>query len=178
MANALGGRRGALALFSHTNKVIDLSKNGEPLYVIIWDERLDHGEIIKSDSSQSDGLRHARLTVEEISRLESIGSPSDEELEKYFWKSKSPASATGTKGDRDDSLVPPARTPEPETTIELENQLQSRVQESKRLTAEARRRRMANASRSPIKIEVRTVAFIRNADVIVETLARASGHCE
>jgi len=66
LANALGKNRGARALFDHTNKAIKYATHGEPLYVIVWDERQDHGEIVKPDHSEWDGLRHASIGIAEI----------------------------------------------------------------------------------------------------------------
>lgn len=43
---------------------------------------------------------------------------------------------------------------------------------------QARRERLAKASKNPKSISVTTIRFQRNADVVVETLIRAKGQCE
>ena len=80
--------------------------------------------------------------------------------------------------DKNRPSPPPHDAPVPETTSELEIQLQARVKESRSLTADVRRRRLVQADPRAVRVEVRTTAFIRNTDVIVEVLERASGKCE
>lgn len=178
-SNALGKRRGARALFDHLNKAIDYGKHGEPLYVIIWDERRpESGEIVKPDHSQWDGLQHAPISDQEISRFENGALPSDTELEQLFVRS----APSLTKALQSDVLTEPSESsrefPAPETDIELTQQLQVRIDESFNLPSQVRRQRLSVSDVLPVKIEVRTAAFIRNADVIVEVLLRAAGLCE
>lgn len=179
IANALGKTRGAKALFDHLNKVIDYAEHGEPLYVIIWDERKKgSGDIVKPDHTQWDGLQHAPIPDEAIGRFERSKLPTDEELEQFFVRQNPlvprdlPRQFAVAPGDS----APNA--PLPETEAELEQQLQTRVQDARHITAEARRERLSLADSAPVKVEVRTTAFVRNADVIVEVLERAAGHCE
>lgn len=84
-ANALGRKRGAVALFDHLTKVIDYAKHGEPKFVIVWDDRVEgSGKIVKPDHGRSDGLQHATITDKAISRFEGKEIPSDQELEALF----------------------------------------------------------------------------------------------
>lgn len=178
LSGALGKLRGARALFDHTNKAIDYAKHGEPLYVIVWDERQDFGEIVKPDHDQWDGLLHGAVSVGDILRLDEVGSPSNEELERLFGKVTQPAVRSPIGVGSGEPPESPHDAPAPETASDLEQQLQARVRESRGLTAEARRKRLSLSDATPVQIEVRTKAFIRNSDVIVEVLERAAGRCE
>lgn len=179
IANALSRHRGAKALFDHLNKAIDYAQHGEPLYVIIWDKRQKGlGEIVKPDHSRRDGLQHAPLPDEEIDRFEAGDLPSDNELEQFFVHSLSSTlenvqqEHTGATSDSEPSL------PQPKTAAELECQLQLKIQDSRRITAEARQVRLSLSNPTPVKVEIQTTAFLRSADVIVEVLERAVGKCE
>ncbi|MQM29797.1 MAG: hypothetical protein CRU78_04285 [Candidatus Accumulibacter phosphatis] len=179
VANALGNKRGARALFDHLNKAIDYSKHGEPLYVLIWDERLPgSGEIVKPDHSRWDGLQHAPVSDQEINRFESGAAASDEDLDLFFARANPSLAKARLREVSDGPATSLRELPTPETEAQLEEQLQAKIQDSRGITADARRQRLLVASSSPVRIEVRTTAFIRNADVIVEVLERAAGHCE
>lgn len=52
------------------------------------------------------------------------------------------------------------------------------VRSSMRDDAETRRKRLAQASIIPKKMEIKAFAFARNPDVVAEVLLRAKGHCE
>jgi 5-methylcytosine-specific restriction protein A len=61
----------------------------------------------------------------------------------------------------------------------IENEFQRSIEISKQLNAEKRRNSLVtNKNTIPEKIEVITVVFKRNPDVVVETLNRANGFCE
>lgn len=60
----------------------------------------------------------------------------------------------------------------------LTDTLAKAVLNSENSTREARLRRLANASGVPSAVKIVTTAYTRNADVIVEVLHRAAGHCE
>ncbi|MDN7586632.1 HNH endonuclease [Burkholderia seminalis] len=62
--------------------------------------------------------------------------------------------------------------------FDVEADLQQAVQQSSQFSREERFERLAAAPRFPTRVEVTTTVFRRNADVIVETLARADGRCE
>jgi len=70
--------------------------------------------------------------------------------------------------------VPETRQTEPE----LRAQLERGVQESLRISASERKKRLDVAPRHPTRIEARTWVFARNPDVIASVLCRASGVCE
>jgi 5-methylcytosine-specific restriction endonuclease McrA len=61
---------------------------------------------------------------------------------------------------------------------EVERDFQRSVEFSRRLSGEARRGRLEKAAKKPEQIQVLAWAFRRNADVVVEVLARAKGRCE
>lgn len=62
--------------------------------------------------------------------------------------------------------------------FDVEADLQQAVQQSSQLSRAERLERLAAAPRFPTRLEVTTTVFRRNADVIVEALARADGRCE
>jgi 5-methylcytosine-specific restriction enzyme A len=62
--------------------------------------------------------------------------------------------------------------------VQLEAELEERISESKRLSAEDRRKRLEQASPKPVPIQIISRGFRRNPDVIVEVLQRAQGKCE
>jgi len=64
------------------------------------------------------------------------------------------------------------------TREQLETELERDVQKSAQLSTQARRKRLENATRLPIPIQVISRGFKRNPDVIVEVMARARGKCE
>jgi hypothetical protein len=166
------GKRSARALFQHENDAIDYGKHGEPRYVIIWNENATSGEVIKPDPSVDRGLRAAQVAIEDIQRWEQAGGVSDEELERYFHQTIS-TKQSPTAVAQSHSL------PDiPESAEQLEEQLQAGIRESMALSQDARRKRLKSALGKPRQIQVKTSAFLRNPDVIVEVLERAKGYCE
>lgn len=173
MANALGKARGARALFDHLNKSIDYATHGEPKYVIVWHEDSDEGEIVKSDHAQWDGLRHAPISREDINAFEQQKmQPSDDVLEEYFLPPAARAASLLARSIPDDEAGGAS------TLAELEADLQRRIEQSRRLSAAARRAKLQCKAALPGRLDVKTCAFVRNADVIVEVLERAQGRCE
>jgi len=61
---------------------------------------------------------------------------------------------------------------------DFRKQFDKAVKRSIQDSSEARQRRLAVAPKIPARIEVRSIVFIRNSDVVVEVLARAKGRCE
>lgn len=61
---------------------------------------------------------------------------------------------------------------------EIREDLERRILRSRQDSSRSRRKRLAIAVKVPPRIEVRSTAFVRNADVIVEVLERADGRCE
>lgn len=59
-----------------------------------------------------------------------------------------------------------------------DDELNKRINDSKKLSQEDRLKQLSVSSKLPEKIEVTTYRFIRNANVIVEVLNRANGICE
>lgn len=55
---------------------------------------------------------------------------------------------------------------------------EKQVEMSRKLSNAERRKRLANAQTKPQQIAVKTIAFIRNPDVVAEVLNRANGYCE
>lgn len=60
----------------------------------------------------------------------------------------------------------------------IEEEFDTKVAASRKLSPAQRRERLASAPQKPTKIEVRTTAFRRNPDVAAEVLSRADGFCE
>jgi 5-methylcytosine-specific restriction endonuclease McrA len=172
--NALTGTRGARALFDHLNKAVNYSKEGEPLFVIIWREGEEIGEILIPDHNQWDSLRHAKIGIDAINEFEQNGPPADEILWKYFGLPPKRPEQTEITAQAQPAVV----TFVPTDLSDVEDDLERRVAESRSRSTEARLARLASANLVPRRVSVATIAFIRNADVIVEVLLRAAGHCE
>lgn len=66
----------------------------------------------------------------------------------------------------------------PETLEELIQELDEKTKRSRRLKRSERISRLNNAAKIPQVIQVMTIAYKRNADVVAEVLERASGICE
>ncbi|MBT4733118.1 HNH endonuclease [Candidatus Woesearchaeota archaeon] len=56
--------------------------------------------------------------------------------------------------------------------------LEEKIKKSKKDSSEVRRSRLSNALKTPDKIQITSIGFKRNADVITEVLLRANGMCE
>jgi len=65
-----------------------------------------------------------------------------------------------------------------ETEESSARQLAQQIRESRELDAEALQRRLAAAERTPERVQIISVGYRRNADVIVAVLNRANGVCE
>lgn len=173
LENALYGKRGARALFTHTNTAIDYDKHGKPLYVVVWDTRTGRADIVRPDPAQPDGLRHAPASLDKVREYED-SPPSLVELESYF----------KTEIERSNGL--PASKHAEVSSAELKNgslaavelDLQARVEASRAIGSTARQMRLRASGWEPQKLEVTTTVFVRNADVIAEVLERARGRCE
>ncbi|TEB11768.1 HNH endonuclease [Pelotomaculum sp. FP] len=59
-----------------------------------------------------------------------------------------------------------------------QNKFVNAVEQSQKLSKEARLRRLSNADKSPNQVRVTQVIFQRNPDVVAEVLERAGGICE
>lgn len=77
--------RGAHALFLGKNNAIDLSKHGEPLFVVIWntDTSADQAFIIKNEACPENGFKEVSIPVETAMRMEASGT-TKEELQSFF----------------------------------------------------------------------------------------------
>lgn len=62
--------------------------------------------------------------------------------------------------------------------LKLHVELEDNVVTSRELSPTERRERLTAAPRYPERIEIKTTAFKRNPDVVVEVLLRANGICE
>ncbi|MEN2433152.1 HNH endonuclease signature motif containing protein [Comamonas sp. F1-6] len=153
--------RSARALFEHRNNAINYNQEGEPRFVVVWDPKADVGTIVRPDSSKSDGLLRASITMEDIERFEQEGPPSDAELERYFV----PDAVSISRADFHD-------------LDGVNEDFNQRLAVSLQSSAADRKRRLARADPVPPRVEVRTSVFVRNTDVIVEVLERAAGVCE
>jgi hypothetical protein len=153
--------RSARALFEHRNTAIDYSQEGHPRFVVVWDPKASLGTIVKPDSSKSDGMRRADISIEDITRFEREGPPSDAELERYFV----PDAISISHTDFNDLAG-------------VHEDFAQRLAVSLQSSAADRRRRLARADPRPPRVEVRTSVFVRNTDVIAEALERAAGVCE
>ncbi|NGP89365.1 HNH endonuclease [Fodinibius halophilus] len=67
---------------------------------------------------------------------------------------------------------------ETSTEENLEEELEKGIEESSKLSDEARQERLSQASKKPEQIQVLSKGYRRNPDVIVEVLKRADGECE
>lgn len=82
LANARSvGERSGRALFRGENRVIDLAKHGQPLYVVIWAEGAMAGEILKPSAH---GYQAEVVALKDILRWEKAGGADNEEFERYF----------------------------------------------------------------------------------------------
>jgi 5-methylcytosine-specific restriction protein A len=66
----------------------------------------------------------------------------------------------------------------PKTVAEVEAEFSLAVERSLRGSQRDRLRRLASASRKPTSVTVQSTVFVRNPDVVAETLLRAGGRCE
>lgn len=66
----------------------------------------------------------------------------------------------------------------PFSQAELDQAFRNEVEASERDTPERRKARLEKANKLPAKVQVTTVAYKRNPDVVVEVLHRANGRCE
>lgn len=60
----------------------------------------------------------------------------------------------------------------------LEQTFQRELKLSKADSKERRQQRLLQATKKPVSTLAQTKAFLRNADVVIEVLERANGHCE
>lgn len=153
--------RSARALFDFRNTEIKYHEEGPPRFVVAWDPKANVGTIVRPDSSKSDGLRRAAISIEDIERFEREGPPSDAELERYFV----PDAIRISLADFND-------------LDSIHEDFSQRLAVSLQSSAADRKRRLARADPVPPRIEVRTSVFVRNTDVIAEVLERAAGMCE
>jgi 5-methylcytosine-specific restriction endonuclease McrA len=65
----------------------------------------------------------------------------------------------------------------PQVNEDVERIFQNELADSRKLSSEARKKRLENAPRHPEVIQVISRGFRRNADVVVEVLLRAKGVC-
>lgn len=98
---------------------------------------------------------------------------------KFFEGCRMSSNPTVVWVDSTDNGAPPApngfpRIPFDDVRADLEREIRKSGQSSSR----ARAKRLATAPKLPDRVAVTTYVFRRNADVIVETLLRANGHCE
>lgn len=167
------GNRSALALFEHRNDAINYKKEGEPLYVVVWnnDEESEDGVVIKHKPTTQDGLQYSiAVSRSIIDRWEKGPHPENDELEQYF---SSSAETTASSSPARHGLPPDI-----ETLDQFNENLTRALEESAKLSAVERAKRLAQASPVPKRIQLTTSVFARNPDVIVEVLARANGVCE
>ncbi|MCK4676767.1 MAG: HNH endonuclease [Bacteroidales bacterium] len=61
---------------------------------------------------------------------------------------------------------------------ELDNESEKQISESKKDSTDVRRKRLSKAKKIPAQVQVISVAYRRNPDVVVEVLNRAEGKCE
>jgi predicted HNH restriction endonuclease len=64
------------------------------------------------------------------------------------------------------------------TAETFNNQLEEEISKSRKDSKETRLKRLAAATKKPAIVQVTSVAYVRNPDVIVEVLDRAEGKCE
>ncbi len=84
LANARSvGKRSARALFRGENNAVDLTKHGDPLYVVIWAEDATEGEVLKPTAQ---GYQREIVALEDILRWEDARGAADQEFERYFRK--------------------------------------------------------------------------------------------
>lgn len=173
-ANATtAGNRSALALFERRNDAINYKKEGAPLYVVVWnnDEENEDGVVIRHKPATPDGLQYSIAVSRSIIDLWEKGRhPENDELEKYFISSVETAASS--------SLEQYSVPADIETVDQLDEHLTIALENSARLPAEERKKRLAQAGPFPQRIQLTTYVFVRNPDVIIEVLARANGVCE
>jgi len=64
------------------------------------------------------------------------------------------------------------------TEANLRRRFQTEVEQAYLRTSEQRQKRLSEAPKKPERVQVLTVAYRRNSDVVVTVLARAAGYCE
>ena len=175
ITNALGKERGAKALFDHKLGV-DYAKHGEPLYVVVWDEReIGSGRIVRANQK---GLDQAVISDKMISRFENGESPTNDELDLLF--KLHPSSDVQ---DVPQQYAPPIGEPSPnvpllETEDKIEKDLQARIHAARLFSVDKRGAEIATINSAPLRIQVTKFVHLRNANVIVEVLNRAAGFCQ
>ena len=83
LENAILGKDGAAGLFARKVR-IDYAKHGDPLYVLVWESGAMSGYVIKSDPSDPNGIRIARVPIQDLLNFEARRQAGQRELEKYF----------------------------------------------------------------------------------------------
>lgn len=92
----------------------------------------------------------------------------------YVAENEDPDGARWFELEKRDSTTQPYTMTEQAYAAELD----ARVKEARDDGPDARKARLANASKQPRRIVVQTTNYVRNADVIAEVLVRANGDCE
>lgn len=169
------GNRSALALFEHRNEAINYTKEGEPLFVVVWHKDNSEGFIFKPDPNASGGMRSSSAVPRGVIDVwEKQRNAPEEELEHYF-------STSLTQTSTNELLEPSNEYIDLDglkTLDQLNDYLSGAIAKSASLSHEARLNRLKKTSRKPQRVEVSTYTFIRNPDVIAEVLLRANGCCE
>jgi hypothetical protein len=80
---AINGKDGAAGLFAGKAR-IDYGKNGDPLYVIVWESGATSGFVIKPDPAAPGGIRKASIPIADVMAFESDGQASQVALARYF----------------------------------------------------------------------------------------------
>lgn len=77
--------RGAHALFLGKNNAIDLSKHGDPLFVVIWnkDTSADQAFIIKNEACPENGFKEVAISIDTAINMETFGT-TEKELQSFF----------------------------------------------------------------------------------------------
>lgn len=80
---AILGKDGAVGLFARKVR-IDYEKQGDPLFVLVWEGGADSGYVIKPDSSSPNGIRVARAPMRDLMEFDDRGQVSLRTLDAYF----------------------------------------------------------------------------------------------
>lgn len=83
LENAICGKDGAAGLFARRLRA-DYAKQGDPLYVLVWESGAGSGYVIKADPAGPKGIRVARVPMKDLLGFEARGQAGQRELEKYF----------------------------------------------------------------------------------------------
>jgi predicted HNH restriction endonuclease len=124
----------------------------------------------KNKHSENSG-KHGGKTDKIIKKI--LGNKKvDTKLEKEFQKFTQKFYITPRNGGRKYWII------QNKTTKKVQKDFEKQIEESQKDSSSVRKKRIKQAKKIPEQIQMTSVGFKRNPDVVVETLSRANGVCE